>query len=202
MSQDTFLIEASLDGGFGQPVFEAQAVFRLLMDAMARPGSQRHIEADVMAPGLSGRAQAALALTLCDADTPVWCDDGSPALGAWFAFHTGAPLTTAAGDAAFAFVGRDGAIPDDLPLGTQDYPDRSATLVLEVRRLGEGEHYRLSGPGIDGHADIAIDGLPGDFVAFRAANRALFPRGLDVVLTAGHELIALPRSTHFIPLEG
>lgn len=202
MSQNVSLIEASLDGGFGQPVFEAQAAFRLLMDAMARPGSRHRIEADVMAPGLAGPAQAAIALTLCDADTPVWCGGAEPALGAWFAFHTGAPLTAAASEAAFAFVGQNGAMPDDLPLGTQDYPDRSATLVLEVRCFGEGERFRLTGPGIDGHADIAIDGLSDGFAAFRAANRALFPRGLDVVLTAGRDLMALPRSTHFTPLEG
>lgn len=202
MSQDVSLIEASLEGGFGQPVFEAQVAFRLLMDAMAQPGSLGHIEADVTAPGLAGAAQAAIALTLCDADTPVWCGGASPALGAWLAFHTGAPLTAASSEVAFAFVGQDGAIPDDLPLGTQDYPDRSATLVLEVRRFGQGESFRLTGPGIDGHVDVAVDGLPDGFAAFRAANRALFPRGLDVVLTAGRDLIALPRSTHFTFLEG
>ncbi|WP_425351888.1 phosphonate C-P lyase system protein PhnH [Pleomorphomonas carboxyditropha] len=202
MPQTMSLLDASLDGGFGQPVFEAQAAFRLLMDAMARPGSRHRVDADVAAPGLSGPAQATLALTLCDADTPVWCDDAPPALGAWLAFHTGASLTAAPGEAAFAFVGLGGAVPDDLPLGSQDYPDRSATLVIEVRGFGEGERFRLAGPGIDGSCDLAVDGLPEDFAAFRAANRALFPRGLDVVLTAGREIVALPRSTHFIPSEG
>ena len=187
---------------FGQPVFEAQAVFRLLMDAMARPGRRCRIEADVTAPGLAGPAQAALALTLCDADTPVWRGDTSPTLGAWLAFHTGAPLTAVPGEAAFAFVGPGDTVPDDLLLGTPDYPDRSATLVIEVQSFGEGERFHLSGPGIDGQCDIAIDGLPDGFAAFRAANRALFPRGVDVVLTADRDLVALPRSTHFIPSEG
>jgi alpha-D-ribose 1-methylphosphonate 5-triphosphate synthase subunit PhnH len=201
MSHEIALLGASLDGGFAQPVFEAQATFRLVMDAMARPGSCRRIEADVTAPGLAGSAQAALALTLCDADTPVWRGDASPALGAWLAFHTGAPLTENPAQAAFVFIGRGGVMPDDAPLGSQDYPDRSATLIIEVRNFGEGERFRLTGPGIDGHCDIVIDGLPEGFVAFRAANRALFPRGLDVVLTAGSELVGLPRSTHFISLE-
>ena len=202
MLHDIPSLESSLDGGLGQPVFEAQATFRLVMDAMARPGSRRRIEADVTAPGLAGPAQAALALTLCDADTPVWCSDASPMLGAWFAFHTGASLTTDPDQAAFAFVGSDGVAPEDLPLGSPDYPDRSATLVIEVRSLDEGERFRLRGPGVDNHCDIVIDGLPEGFAAFRAANRALFPRGLDVVLTAGRDLVALPRSTHFIPSEG
>ena len=202
MSQDISLIEASLDGGFGQPVFEAQAAFRLLMDAMARPGSRHRVEADVMAPGLAGPAQVAVALTLLDADTPVWCGSASPALGAWLAFHTGAPLVMTPGEAAFAFLGHGDAMLDDLSLGTQDYPDRSATLVIEVRCFNQGESFRLSGPGINGQRNIIVDGLPEGFAAFRAANRALFPRGLDVVLTAGRDLVALPRSTHFIPSEG
>ena len=196
------LLDASIDGGFGQPVFEAQAVFRLLMDAMARPGKRCRIEADVLAPGLAGPAQAALALTLCDADTPVWLAGAPPALGAWLAFHTGASLAAMPGDAAFAFIGSGGIVPEDLSLGTQDYPDRSATLVIEVRCLSDGQRFRLAGPGIDGTCEIAVDGLSADFVAFRAANRALFPRGVDVVLTAGRDLIALPRSTHFISSEG
>lgn len=202
MPYDIPSLEASLGGGFGQPVFEAQASFRLVMDAMARPGSHSRIKADVAAPGLAGPAQAALALTLCDADTPIWCSDASPALGAWFAFHTGASLTTDPAQAAFAFIGEGCVMPTDLPIGTQDYPDRSATLVIEVRCFGEGERFRLGGPGIDNHCDIVVDGLPEGFAAFRAANHARFPRGLDVVLTADRDLVALPRSTHFIPLEG
>jgi alpha-D-ribose 1-methylphosphonate 5-triphosphate synthase subunit PhnH len=202
MPHDIAPLDASLDGGFGQPVFEAQAIFRLLMNAMARPGSHHFVEADVTAPGLAGSAQAALALTLCDADTPVWCRHAPAALGAWLAFHAGARLTASPDEAAFAFVEPDGALPDGLPLGTQDYPDRSATLVIEVRGFGEGERFRLTGPGIDVSCNLAVAGLPAGFVAFRAANRARFPRGLDVVLTAGRDLVALPRSTHFLPSEG
>lgn len=202
MPHDMPLLEASLHGGFSQPVFEAQATFRLVMDAMARPGSIRRVETDVAAPGLSSPAQAALALTLCDASTPVWRLGAPSELGAWFAFHTGAPLTKIPSEAAFAFQDHGEAMSDELPLGTQDYPDRSATLIIEVRRFDEGERFRLAGPGIDGYRDLAVDGLPEGFVAFRAANRALFPRGLDVVLTAGRDLVGLPRSTHFLPSEG
>ncbi|WP_051228399.1 phosphonate C-P lyase system protein PhnH [Pleomorphomonas oryzae] len=202
MLHDNSFMQASLDGGFGQPVFEAQESFRRLLDAMARPGSIHQVTADVMAPGLAGPAQAALALTLCDADTPVWCAAASPAHSAWLAFHTGAPLTAAPEQAAFAFIGVGDAVPDDLSLGTQDYPDRSATLVIEVQSFGEGERFRLIGPGIDGAGDLAVDGLPKSFVAFRAANSALFPRGVDVVLTAGRDIVALPRSTTFVHWEG
>jgi alpha-D-ribose 1-methylphosphonate 5-triphosphate synthase subunit PhnH len=38
---------------------------------------------------------AALALALCDADTPLW-HDGGAAVADWLRFHTGAPLAPAA----------------------------------------------------------------------------------------------------------
>ncbi len=40
-------------------------------------------------------------------------------------------------------------------LGTPDYPDRSATLIVEVPTLSPATH-RLSGPGIDRSATLAL----------------------------------------------
>ncbi len=41
---------------------------------------------------------------------------------------------------------------------------------------------------------LHVDGLPADFIAQWAANHALYPRGVDMVLCAGDRLCALPRS--------
>jgi len=38
--------------------------------------------------------------------------------------------------------------------------------------------------------------LPDDFTARWANNRALFPRGVDVILVAGTDIAALPRTVH------
>ena len=117
------------------------------------------------------------------------------ALAAWLGFQTGARLSEAA-DARFAVVGRfDGACLKTFPLGTLSFPDRSATLLVEVASFGSGEALRLSGPGISGVTTIRVDGLGDGFVAARRANRALFPCGLDLVLTCGREILGLPRST-------
>lgn len=166
---------------------------------MAHPGSIATIPADVAAPGSLGTAQAALLLTLADADTPVLIPAAPPTLSAWLAFHTGARLATAADDAVFALVGCGGALPEGLPLGTQDYPDRAATLVLEVEAFGRGETLRLSGPGINGRTELTVAGLPEGLTTLLADNRTLFPRGIDVLLTAGRDLVALPRSTRLVP---
>ena len=49
--------------------------------------------------------------------------------------------------------------------------------------------------GIAGTAALTVAGLPGGFWAQRTALAPLFPRGLDVVLTCGGRLAALPRTT-------
>lgn len=193
----------ALVGGFADAVFDSQATFRVLMDAMAHPGRVLELPATAEAPGALGPGQAAVALTLIDATTPVLLDrdfDGAD-VRTWLSFHTGASVTDDAATAAFAFIARGHAVPADLPTGTEDYPDRSATVVIEVAGFGNGERFILSGPGIDGHAEVAVSGLAGGFADRLADNRALFPRGLDFILTAGRDVLALPRSTVFAPLE-
>ena len=71
---------------------------------------------------------------------------------AWLSFHTGAPLTDVRPEARFAFVEAGGMVPgfDQFALGTQEYPDRSATLVLEIAALDGGAELVATGPGIKG----------------------------------------------------
>jgi len=107
----------------------------------------------------------------------------------WVAFHTGAPVVEA--DRAMFALGTWPALAprDRFAIGTPDYPDRSATLIVEVERLA-ATGPRLTGPGIEAEARLALP----EITAFRA-NRALFPLGLDFFFTAGDRLAALPRST-------
>jgi alpha-D-ribose 1-methylphosphonate 5-triphosphate synthase subunit PhnH len=187
--------------GFSNPVLASQAVFRTVMEAMARPGSIAEIDVAVTPPAPLGIAAAALALTLLDFETPVWLDPmlaAAPEVDGWLKFHTGAPRTADPASAAFAFITEPAAIPgfDAFSLGSIEYPDCSTTLVLEVETLTERDAFRLSGPGIKGSRSLAAAPLPADFAERVAANRALFPRGVDVVLTCGRRLAALPRSTN------
>ena len=52
------------------------------------------------------------------------------------------------------------------------------------RAFGEGQRWSLSGPGIADRASLAADPLPDDLGERLAANRALFPRGVDLILVA------------------
>ena len=195
----------SLDGGFPDAVTHAQAVFRSVMDAMARPGSIGVVDVAIAPPAPLGIAAGALLLTLCDHDTPIWVTPllAKSALPGWIGFHTGASLTPAKTDTKFAFVEMGAPFPSlaQFALGTQEYPDRSTTLIVEVASLEGGQPLQLSGPGIRDTATIAPKGVPDTFLRQWADNRALFPRGVDLVLTAGRRFIALPRTTKIREME-
>jgi len=52
----------------------------------------------------------------------------------------------------------------------------------------------LAGPGIADVQSFSAQPLPPDFPNRIAANRALFPRGVDVILISPDAVAALPRS--------
>ncbi|MGO7586994.1 phosphonate C-P lyase system protein PhnH [Rhizobium ruizarguesonis] len=195
----------ALTGGFAVPVFHAQSVFKMLMDGMARPGTIQTVQPDVAPPAPLGTAAGTIALTLCDHDTPVWLSQGlaRSAVPEWLGFHTGAPLTTEKAEARFAFTEAGTALSSFGPFasGTQEYPDRSTTLIIELANLESGRRLALMGPGIQSVTEIAPIGLPETFLRLWTENRALFPRGVDIVLTSAKRFLCLPRTTKITTTE-
>jgi len=191
---------AELPAGFTDKVLSAQSTFRLVMDAMAHPGSVYQIATAVEAPRPLMPASAALALTLCDHDTPIWLDrpmSEAPDVANWLKFHSGAPIVTDPSAASFALIADAGALPklDSFSFGSAEYPDRSTTLLLQVESLTQGQRYELRGPGINGTVVLRAAIEPKDLFGRLAVNAASFPRGIDVVLIAGGEIVAIPRTT-------
>jgi alpha-D-ribose 1-methylphosphonate 5-triphosphate synthase subunit PhnH len=193
---------AGLPAGFADKVLSAQSTFRSVMDAMARPGSVQRIVSSAGAPAALMRGTAAIALTLFDHDTPVWLD---PLLTAtsdvtnWLKFHTGAPVIADSSICSFALVGDAKTLPalDRFSFGTNEYPDRSTTLILQVDSLTHGLSIELRGPGIDGTAVLQAAIQPPDLFERLAINAVLFPRGIDMVLVHDDSIVAIPRTTRF-----
>jgi alpha-D-ribose 1-methylphosphonate 5-triphosphate synthase subunit PhnH len=191
---------AELPAGFVDKVLSAQSTFRSVMDAMARPGNVQRIAAVAGTPSPVMRGTAAIALTLFDHDTPVWLDPSMSATSEvtkWLKFHTGAPVIADSSICSFALVGNAQALPalDRFAFGSNEYPDRSTTLILQVESLTQGPRLELRGPGIDGTAALQARVQPADLFERLAINAALFPRGIDVVLVAGDAIVAIPRTT-------
>jgi alpha-D-ribose 1-methylphosphonate 5-triphosphate synthase subunit PhnH len=187
--------------GFSDPGHDAQRLFRAVLDAFAHPGRIMSLPDPPAGPGTISPATAAYLLTLVDRDTPLWLapEFERPAVRDFVRFHTGAPIVARRDEAVFAVLAHDTASLDGFAIGTDPYPDRSATVVIEVPVLGAGAARRWRGPGIDGQAAVAVGGLGADFWQAWADNHALFPCGVDVVFAAGSQLLALPRS---IAVEG
>lgn len=194
---------AAFAPGFADAGTAAQVVFRVVMEAMARPGAVLPLATMLRPPAPLGAGAAAVVLALADYETPVWLGNSlSPSreVADWLRFHTGAPMTSDPLQAAFALVPDAAALPpfEAFARGSPEYPDRSTTLVIDVDGFDGPHPLTLSGPGIAGTCSFAPASLPADFVARWNANRALFPCGVDLLFVSAGGVAALPRSTRIV----
>lgn len=184
------MIAATLGGGFADPASQSARAFRQVLQALARPGRIERLEG-IAPPAPLSVAAGAVALVLVDGTVPVHLAGAldCAVVRDWMAFHCGARFV-AAEEASFAFGTAEALRPlNRFAIGSAEYPDRAATLVIEVPHL-QCEGALLRGPGIDGTARLSLP-MPADL----AANAALFPLGFDSLLTCGAALAGLPRST-------
>ena len=187
----------TLTPGLADPAHDAQQLFRAILDATSHPGRIVSLPAAPAGPGALSAAATAYLLTLADRDTPVWLasEFDRPEVRDFLRFHAGAPIVAPRADAVFAVLASGTPQPlEGFNLGTDAYPDRSATLIVEVADLRVGRR----GSGVARASTAArlsplrvsptISGKSGP------PTTACFPCGVDIVFTAGTELCALPRS--------
>lgn len=198
---------STLGAGFSSEALGSQGVFRAVLQALSQPGSPVAVAHDAEVPAAGHAASAAVLLALLDSECTLWL---SPTLaasqaGTWLRFHTGCVLVDAPARARFAWVGAGDAMPDlaSLQGGSDEYPDQSATCVVDVQVLapavaGAGA-WRLTGPGIPSVQHLRVAGLPEDFGRQWAANHGAFPRGVDLVLATATHIAGLPRTTRIHP---
>jgi alpha-D-ribose 1-methylphosphonate 5-triphosphate synthase subunit PhnH len=183
--------------GLADSAHDSQRLFRAVLEGFSHPGRIVSLPQPPAGVGSLSAAATAFVLTLVDRDTPLWLAPrfDTDAVRNFVRFHTGAPIVVREAEALFAVVAPD-RVPmlDGFAVGSDPYPDRSATLIVEVPSLSSGPERSLRGPGIQDRASCRIDGLPDSFWDEWNANNALFPCGVDVVFTAGTEILALPRS--------
>ena len=201
--------------GFSNPVDDSQAVFRTVLTALSRPGLPVSltlppfpVPAGELSPGM-----LALALALCDQDTPIWLDVAAdtPEARHHLRFHCAAPFAAELAQGSFAFIARPEAMPrlQAFNPGRADYPDRSATLAINADLSSpQACALELTGPGVKGNdrgawQSFHISGLPLWFWEDWEANCAAYPLGVDVIFvdkgteSAGNpviRLLGLPRT--------
>ena len=75
--------------------------------------------------------------------------------------------------------------------GTHEYPDRSATLVIQAEQLRSDLGVTLRGPGIQSEHRLGIAALGAEFWQQMIASRHDFPLGIDVVFVGPGTIAAL-----------
>jgi alpha-D-ribose 1-methylphosphonate 5-triphosphate synthase subunit PhnH len=185
---------------FAHPVFDSQRNFRELLQAMARPAVPRLVPTPAAAPAPILPATMAVLLTLCDADTALWLQQPNDEVASHLRFHAGVRLVQEPADADFALITEPSSMP---PLsrfahGELRYPDRSASLIVQVESFDGDAGRRFAGPGINDVEQLAIAGLPAEFWQQRAAMSAQLPLGVDLIFISGERMVALPRTTRVL----
>lgn len=191
---------APLAPGLGNPVHDAQAIFRAVMTALSEPCQPRTVDGSVLpAPPLPlNPVAAAVALTLFDFETPVFLDGAlrrNDDVVGYLRFHTGAPLVDHPDQSQFAIIADVARCPrlSSFRQGTAEYPDESTTLILQVSRMA-GTGPVFEGPGLARPA--AFETVPEiqDFRDQWSCNRSKFPLGVDLIFAGLNTIAGLPRS--------
>jgi alpha-D-ribose 1-methylphosphonate 5-triphosphate synthase subunit PhnH len=199
--------------GFADSTAQSQAVFRSALDAMARPGTPVSIPtASLVSPTPGTHAAAAsLLLALLDQDCALWLSptlaDGPAA--AWLRFHTGCLIEQDCSKADFVWAASIAELPplEQLKQGSAEYPDQSATCVVNVTAWriaaeSEADAVSLRGPGVRDLRTLAVDGMDAGFVQQHHAMQAHAPCGVDIFCCAGGAVLGFPRSVRLATVAG
>ncbi len=193
-----------LSGGFENAPAQCASVFRAVLMATARPGTLHEIPYKLHPPAPLSSTTAAVVLTLADQDTPLWL---APALTdrkveTYLKFHTGASLATEQVSSTFAvFPSTQRPDLSIFPVGSDEYPDRSATVILQIDETSAPTTVFLEGPGLEKKLTLSLPGLDKEFWQFVQNNHHLYPRGLDFLFCLSDGIIACPRSSR-VTIEG
>lgn len=202
-------LHPSAPAGFADSVHGSQSMFRLLLAAMARPGTIHAFAGIEIGETPVPPCVAAVLLTLVDHETSVWLDPRLPRRDeviAWLKFTTATRTAEDPALSGFALVAEAATMPPlaSFAQGSPEYPDRSTTVIVPVAALHDVAPASassrdgavvLAGPGIVGTIGLATTPAVPRLAAELSANRARFPRGVDLVFCAPAAIAAIPRSS-------
>jgi alpha-D-ribose 1-methylphosphonate 5-triphosphate synthase subunit PhnH len=172
--------------------FTSQAIFRLLLETMSRPGHVGRLP-------VAGLGAAAIPLALADVETTV-AVRGNDLLRQHVVRATGAALAAWEDAELVACCDEaDAAAISLLCRGSALSPELGAKVGISCRTLHPGRPgditLSLSGPGVPGSVVLGVDGVARDVVgALGDANRH-YPAGIDVwLIDDAGQMAGLPRS--------
>ncbi len=183
-------------------VFDAQGNFRLLLDAMSRPGKiMPPPELKIQTPDTFPSASAMVAFALLNAETSFCCLSDHDSWNESYIKENTSAKSVDIACADFVFLNGDqpaGGIA--VKTGSLIYPEEGATLVIAVEEISiwpllNSVGLRLKGPGIKSENTLFVKGLSRNLLVEIIDKNAEFPLGVDAILcdSFGH-VASLPRS--------
>lgn len=192
-------MNACLEPAFDK-VFDTQRIYRLMLDALARPGKLRTLPGlDICPPNGLNRYAAGLGFTLLDSETTFAILPEDDDWRDYFSLNTG--VKPAAPEAAEFILLRGGEYLPEIARvnrGTLLSPEEGSTLFVLVDAIGGTQpgavKLTLAGPGIKELAQVAVVGLhPLNLAAI--CSRQEYPLGVDCFFVdAEGIMLAMPRS--------
>ncbi len=180
-----------------------QENFRVLLNCMARPGTTDRLRS-VDETVANSAPLVAIAEALLDHEVEFAISSDTGSLKEAILRRTGSH-SVAVPQAGFVFADADSAVEalEATRIGDIDYPERGATLIVEVDSLqADGVQIELRGPGIETSISIRIAGLPVDFFRALSAKNSLFPLGVDTIFaTASGGITCIPRTSQIEVLD-
>lgn len=189
---------SEIQPGLGNPVHDAQAIFRQCLTAMSEPGRIESVELPLLTPQGLEPATYALALSLFDQQTELLLTSSllTSVIQASLRFHCMSPIVSELGQADFVICNESERPQlDKLKDGSDEYPDQSCTLVIQCESLQQGHGWVAKGPGIPDRRQLQCSALNTSFIEERQRMQTLFPLGIDLILCSGNQFMCLPRTT-------
>lgn len=187
-------------------VFDAQQHFRLLLDSMARPGKINTFPAmEIMPPVGLNQVSALTGFALLNADTTYYIAGYNSADIAQYLLVNTASQQAGIDTAEYIFLpeNHDGRGLEKARVGTPVYPEDNATLIAAAEQISEqaiegGLSITLKGPGVNGEAQVFINGINPALFDYLKEQNVEYPLGIDLIITdRQNNLLCIPRSNAF-----
>jgi len=178
---------------------QSARAFRVIMDTMARPGKVSTLPRLIEPSEPAYATSLTVLLSLGDHLTSIYLAEEfrKAEIEKALRFHTGSQLVHEQAPADFAVLN---ALHAEHALelwkrGTPEYPDQSASLIIQTTSLTQGEAVEFSGPGIETKTTVHIANITPTFWQARAEANAVIPLGIDLIFVTPHDILCCPRST-------
>ncbi len=175
-------------------VYDGQAVFRKVLEAMSNPGRKLSIAGQAEKMYGDNRIFLALGMTLLDNETGFFVC-GNKELSKELSLLT-LSKETSLEDADFIFTEEGESLSEifeKAKCGTLSDPHKSATLIIRVTDKCD-KQLEIYGAGIDGSMSLEVPDVVDYAMELRQSQEYEYPQGIDMIFTTdGGELFCIPR---------